>query len=539
MTSNRPMLVGLDDRAYLQNSLLAEANFQTIKECFAQNPATDSPIDINNLFAFDTSDKNKVINSIILWAQLLGFSEKNSEVNGNITNFRFLGEHKIPSVKFNSAYYLTAKTGGVFTDKYQNKIYIISTDNPVSRTLLARGYYGNNTDYDTLEFKTANDADSSLYRGDGWGKKLIGLLASNNNGGGKKLIQDLEKFGINQGRRNKPLILFINRDAGVSLIDIGKYAATIAAIIVNVFPGIGQAISTALLTAAAYLEQYSKNPNMKLSASDIMQIGKSLMPSTTEGDSSLWKYAEQGINMYTKYENKDYLGFANELGLGKQFGNEKMFNSLSKDIENNNIMKIRENQTNKMNITEINARVQHVRNMQLPELFAEAATVAPSEAKLIQDIQENGGIKASPEMLKFLVAYAGGAYTSALPTANDKTGEDAIKKIMDADSSWKTSPEIHKALINMAVGLPTGTAAFDELLLAGLENQIKTTGSKVITLPAQLPKEKAQCIAKELSANGYTIYTSEYQLTGKGGNFPLEDAKNAIENGKYYRRVYK
>ena len=538
------MLVGLDDRAYLKNSLLGEVDIQNIKDCFAMNPATDKAIDINNLFAFD-GDKNKTINALILWGHLLNFSEKNSEFSGKDIDFSFVGKHNIGGQKFNSPFYLTAKTGGVFTDKFQNKIYIVASDNPIARTLLSRNYYGNTSDYEIINYRTSDDADTSRYRGDGWGRNFLGLLTSNNNGGGKKILTELEKRGVNTRKANKPIMLIIDRDTGIDLIKIGKYASLIAGIIVNVFPGIGQALSTALLYSADYLSQYANNPNIKLKTSDYLNIGKALLPQTTAGDKGLWAELESGIGLYSQYENKDYLGMANSLGLAKNYANANMINSLNNDIKQNNVYKIRENQLTKADPTVIANRLQNYRNASLPSLFAEAATFAPAESRLLTDINNNGGISASPEMLKFFVAYAGGAYTSALPTANDNNGEDAITKLMAIDSSWKSSPEIHKAYLNMAVGLPTGTAAFDELMLAGIEAQIKNSGSKIITLPAQIPQEKAQCIAKELSTNGYTVYTSEYQLNGKNRTFPLADAyaENGIPAGingnKTKRRVFK
>lgn len=505
-------LVGLNDRIFVN-----DININNVKDCLKKlNPAVDIPVDINNiLIDTKTATSEQIKNCINIWGNLLNVKPDESE--GNISkdeapeayervNTNSKEKYKIDLI---SPFYSQLRAGGLFTDKYGNKIAIIAKDNEIANTLLQKGYYGKESEYEIINYDENDYIDDTRYTGGGWKARFINFLIFWENGS-KLIMQRLEAAGINQKRINKTIVVKVGRDAGIALSDITDTIITVALIVINLIPGIGQTITLAITAGMQYLKKYLENPNYTPTTKEIIEMGQAAVPVVSNGDSSIVNNLNSGATIYQAIQSNDYTTISTELGLSKTVSKVMLNNSqLQTAITENDIKKITDLAASngiKADFNKINYTTQNTRNLTMNQNMVEITN--NYEANLLREIDKQG-LSGSPEFRKFMVMSTSGAFTGALPSmSGDK---DGIQNLMQTDNTWKKNNEIHKVYLNMALSLPTGTAAFDELLLLSIENQLKNSNTKEITLPAQIPAEKSQCIANELSKSGYRVITSLYQ----------------------------
>jgi len=496
-----PQLIGLND--YLQ-----DINYSNIKNCLLQyNPATDKAIDINNITVSNNSTKEQIKNTLNIWGNILNVKPDECESRGDCNDkYEIIGQHKIDII---SPFYAQLKAGGLFSDKYNNRIAIISSDNEIANLLYQRGYYGKEQEQIIINYNENDYTDESRYTGGGWKGRFANFMTFWKEGS-PVILQRLENVGINKRKLDKIVIVKLGRDKGIDFSSVLSYIVDIASLAVAAIPGVGTTLAVAIQSGMQIAKNYAINPNYSLDSKELLQMGTALLPNLTSGDSDLNKYLNKGAGLYQAIQNQDYKYLVNEFGFQETFAKVKIKSQLQNDIIDKNdvrlLLDVAGSNGKKLNYNEVNSVLQNERNISLTKQFAEVTN--NKQSKYLEELYSKG-LDESQQWQKFLVAYAGGGYTSALPTMTKDN--DAIINIMNIDSSWKQSPEIHKAFLNIALSLPTGTAAFDELLILNIENQVKNSIDKTITLPAQIPAEKARCIAKELSTNGYKVITSEYQ----------------------------
>lgn len=499
--SKQPLLVGLNDE--LNTGLM----MQNLKTCLNSMSAEDTPLSYKNLFAGINADKDTAKNTMSIWANLYGFNkQEHAEVrNDNIDTESYI--------------YQRYKSNPIFTDDFGNKIFIRVTDNPVHSYLWKSKYFGSDNENDFISFKLGNE-----FRGSGYPAQIISNYTTNVK---YNVVAELEKRGVGKQKLNKPVLVVIDRD-NRDYISLENVLLVGGAILMSI-TGIGVTTGALLMSALKIGMKYAENPDYKPTKAEIGDLGSQLMPVLfTNGQSGVGKYLNDGARIYNNYSTGNYKEIANELGIG-----QVMASKLGVDVFRSDLTDIILKQSNgKNNYEYVNGVVQQIKNMETAKAFGTAGsnvgTGQLEKSEILTSVNKNHTLTDSRELFNFMTIYSGGGFASALPTQSGNN--DLITFLQNNLSEKEKTPEVHKALIDVGMGLPSGTRAFDELLMMSIENQIVKYKLKSFTIPAQIPHEKAVCIKKELEKYGIQVIGTGY------GSIPIPTQTNSLavkSNSKY------
>ncbi len=533
----QPLLVGLNDAVnndYLIGGLR--------DKCLTTMSVQDTPLSYKNLFAGENATKEQVNNTASIWANIFEFS-KNNGIQEKFGKFE---------LDLDSYIYTRYQANPIFTDDYGNRIFVIYERNKKHIELLSSGMFGfsfdsydkfkeyrnnkgknkNNGYYELSECYTTTIGNE--FNGDGYAERMVASYTMQREynivyGGRGNNDFGIEKLGIGQRKLDKPVIVFISRDRGLTKEDWGKFLPFVSAI-VSIIPGIGPELALLINSAVSVSSNYITNPNYKLTGDDISKIGTVLSPVMySVGGQDLTNYLRDGINLYEAYNSGNYQYLAQELGISnvmsKKF-NEQIFDP-------NYTKTIQLSSKNPIDFDKTNAIVQMFRNQSSYNGFLNAGFNfhTPQYSDMLSQVSSSNSLTTSNEILNLMTMYSGGGYTSVLPTKVDN--KEILSYLFNKLNNTEQTPEIHKAFIDMKFGIPTGVNAFDELLLLNIENQIVRGKLKTYTLPAQLPPAKAVCIKNYLERYGIEVFGANY--TNTTPPIPINTLSNVKNNKKYIR----
>lgn len=510
-----PMLVGLND------SVTDSALVQNIRNCFSStNSETDMPLDYKYLSAreaWSKDDKERINISLSIWANLHGFI-RNQPVPGKNETYGYtkpgvgITPDNIPNMKSSDGYildldhptYTSLRYVPMFTDSHLNKIFVHIQDNRLHNVAWWGEMYGSKNKSDFIWIEHENKRNDT-----GWPERTFASYAFiGDDKDYYNIVKRLEAVGVGKQKLNKPVIVSISRDKGFTwgdVIPIITYlldALQIASSVIGlgtVVEGIKTALNTCLKLAS--------NPNTPITTEDIKNIGNAISPTLLSegGAEDVKKYLTTGTEAYNAYKKKDYMTMAKLTGINRfDLQKDQLFdmNLLTQNLANYGT-KDYDKQSGTM---------QNVRNLLLIDEMVKAGT-NPTNSNLLNSVNKEHSLTKSDEAFAYMTMVSGGGYSGGLPT---NIGNTEVLSLITKDLSMKElTPMVHAQFMKASFGLPTGTNAFEELLLTNIENQIITKRLKEFTIPAQLPAFKANCIKEHLQKYGITVFYSGFSIDSK------------------------
>jgi hypothetical protein len=264
------------------------------------------------------------------------------------------------------------------------------------------------------------------------------------------------------------------------------------------FPALGPFVAGAIGAAAQMVSGFIKDGNLDLSVSNVAKMGSAFLP---EG-STISSYVNDGANLANAIENKNYQQIGNILGYKT---NQLDVITLPQKLRDNDISSIVK-QSGKT-FDQIHKITQAAKNSLIPGQIHEAMTMADIQMQMIEEDLSGDSWANIFEMI------AGGGYP-VLPTIKGD-GEGTDDLMAKAISAHKTEiyedPNLHKALMNMAMGMPVDPNTFDNYLMENYENKLSDFTSTPFkkhpdfTLPAGISPAKRECFARHLRNKGIDI----------------------------------
>lgn len=510
-----PMLVGLNDE--IANSGL----ITNLRTCISStNSASDVPLDYKYLdarSAWNTGDKARVNISLSIWANLHGFF-RNQPSPDNMYEYTKpgvgiqtgdWGKLNIKStdgflLDLDSPAYTSLRYVPMFIDSFGNKIFIHIQDNRQHNVAWHSEMYGskNKNDFIWIEHENKrNDTEEKT----GWPTRTFvsyAFLSDDNNY--YNIVKRLEAVGVGKQKLNKPVVVTISRDKGFTMKDLipivgylltALETATAVIGLGSVVEGIKTALNTCLKLAS--------NPNVQLTADDVKTIGNALSPTLFEGGGAeqVVKYVNDGTAAYNAYKQNDYKKMAELTGINRfELQRNNLFDL---NLITNNLSNFGTKTYDKQSGT-----MQTVRNLFLIDEMQKAGTNPE-----ISGLMNTDSLTKGDETFAYMTMVSGGGYSGGLPT--NIGGKEIMSELFKNIPLSEQTPMVHAQFMKASFGLPTGTAAFEELLLVNIENQIITKKLKSFTIPAQLPAAKALCIKEHLTKYGINVFYSGYTLDTK------------------------